>query len=328
MDQSYKLGEKQHQAIYSRIEKNTFGSTKPVEHPRVIITGGQPGSGKSKLLELSKKEFPDRNVVVINGDDLRNYHPQADKILKEDDKKFAERTDPDSREWTRKVFERAIETKRNIIFESTMRDPGPISKTMEKLKEEGYHITGKVVAAHERQSTTGIFKRYEEQKAEKGFGRFSELSSHDAGYEGMPKTVEHIEKEKLVDRLEVYDRSGKLLSRNEVKEGKWEKEPEAVRVIEEERQREPTEREKQEIRTDWQRVYDRMDDRQAPAKDKELARDVYQKIERDLVREKEVEKPKDLIKPKLRTEDVFKFKKADKAKEPSKEKSKEDDRER
>ena len=324
MDQSYKLGNNQHLAVYSRIEKNTFGTTKPVENPRVIITGGQPGSGKSKLLEISKKEFPDGNVVVINGDELRSYHPQADQILKEDDKRFAERTDPDSREWTRKVFERAIETKRNIIFESTMRDPGPISKTMEKLKEEGYHITGKVVATHERHSTTGIFKRYEEQKAEKGFGRFSEMSSHDAGYEGMPKTVKHIEKEKLVDRLEVYDRSGELLSRNEVKDGKWEKEPEAIRVIEEERQREPTEREVQAIRTDWQRVYDLMEERQAPAKDKELARDVYQKIERDLSKEKQVEKPKDLLKPKLKVQDVFKLKKPEKEKA----KDRDDDRER
>lgn len=326
MDQSYKLGDKQHQTIYSRIEKNTFGSTKSVVNPRVIITGGQPGSGKSKLLELSKREFPDGNVIVINGDDLRNYHPQAERILKADDKRFAERTDPDSREWTRKVFERAIEEKRNIIFESTMRDPGPISKTMEKLKEEGYHITGKVVATHERHSTTGIFKRYEEQKAEKGFGRFSEPASHDAGYKGMPKTVEHIEKEKLVDRLEVYDRSGELLSRNELKDGEWEKEPDAVQVIEAERDREPSEREIQALRSDWQRVYDLMEERQAPAKDKEQAREAYQKIERDLAKERAAEKPKELLKPKLKAEQVFKFKTADKTKEPPKEKSKERDR--
>ena len=37
-----------------------------------------------------------KNVVVINGDDLRGFHPQSDKILKMDDEKFAERTDPDS----------------------------------------------------------------------------------------------------------------------------------------------------------------------------------------------------------------------------------------
>jgi len=31
-------------------------------------------------------QFPDGNVVVINGDELRHYHLKADKILKQDDK--------------------------------------------------------------------------------------------------------------------------------------------------------------------------------------------------------------------------------------------------
>jgi hypothetical protein len=66
--------------------------------------------------------------------------------------------------------------------------------------------------------STGIFRRYEEQKAAKGYGRWSELSSHDAGYEGMPKTVEYIEKHGLVDRLEVFSRSGDLLYTNDFRE--------------------------------------------------------------------------------------------------------------
>ncbi|MBX9690970.1 MAG: zeta toxin family protein [Cyanobacteria bacterium] len=75
-----------------------------------------------------------------------------------------------------------------------------------RLKKAGYQITAKVVACHERVSTIGIFMRYESQKAQKGFGRFSDLVSHDDGYKGMPKTLEHIERTKLVDRIEVFDR--------------------------------------------------------------------------------------------------------------------------
>lgn len=291
MDKSFKLSDRQHNTIYSRIEKQQFTGTKPVENPRVIITGGQPGSGKSKLIEMSKEHFADGNVVVINGDDLRGFHPQADKILKMDDKQYAQRTDPDSREWTRKLFEKAIETKRNIIFESTMREPGPISKTMEKLKDNGYHVTAKVVAANERESTTGIYKRYESQKADKGYGRFSELSSHDAAYEGMPRTVEHIEQNQLADRIEVYNRDGDQLYANEVKNKTWESPPEAVKVIQQERQKMPSLRQIEKFKHDWREINDMMKARQASLKERQQLREVESKLEKSLDKQLEKAKP-------------------------------------
>ena len=113
MDESFKLSEADHEKYYKDIEADLLAYSQSVPHPRVVITGGQPGSGKSKLLEQSKKDFPDGNVVVINGDDLREYHPRAEEIFKLDDKRFAERTDPDSREWTKRLFDQAIETRRN-----------------------------------------------------------------------------------------------------------------------------------------------------------------------------------------------------------------------
>ena len=65
MDQRFKLEDREHEAIYAEIEFYAFDGTSPVENPRVIITGGQPGSGKSKLLEASKQDLPDGNVVVL-----------------------------------------------------------------------------------------------------------------------------------------------------------------------------------------------------------------------------------------------------------------------
>jgi Zeta toxin len=290
MDQEFKLDEKKHEQIYRKIENDLFQETCPVLNPRIFITGGQPGSGKSKLLEETRKEFPDRNVVVINGDELRQYHPRSNEIFKLDDKRYSERTDADSRVWTKRIFDRAIETQRNIAFESTMRDAGPISDTMNRLRKEGYYLTTKVVATHVRMSETGILKRYEEQKADKGYGRFTHASSHDAGYEGMPKTVDYIEQNKLVDRLEVYNRDGNLLLDKELKAGEWNRQERAADVIEAERLREPTQRELDIMRADWQRIYDLMNDRKAPLKELEHARSVHQKIERELSKSRSVKR--------------------------------------
>jgi predicted ABC-type ATPase len=308
MDQTFKLDDKLHEQIYLKIEARLFQETHSASHPRVIIMGGQPGSGKSKLLESSRELFPDGNVVVINGDELREFHPKSDEIFKLDDKRYAERTDPDSRVWTKRLFDRAIETKRNIIFESTMREVDPIADTLKRLRDQGYHLTAKVVATHERMSTTGIYMRYESQKFDKGYGRFTPQTSHDAGYEGMPQTVEHVEQNKLVDRLEVYNRHGNLLWGNDLKGTDWEKEPTARQIIETERRREPTEKELRELRADWAKIDELMQERKAPLREIKEAKAIRQVIERGL-------KTRDNPKPPPKLNDFLKIKPKPKDKE-------------
>ncbi|MDR3076434.1 MAG: zeta toxin family protein [Synergistaceae bacterium] len=52
----------------------------PQEKPRIVILGGQPGSGKSLLTETARKEiFSSQPVAVINGDDYRVSHPQGSR---------------------------------------------------------------------------------------------------------------------------------------------------------------------------------------------------------------------------------------------------------
>lgn len=319
MDRHFKLDANKHEQIYQKIESRLFQETRSSLRPRAVIMGGQPGSGKSKLLEASREVFPDGNVVVINGDELREYHPQSPEIFKLDDKRYAERTDADSRVWTKRVFDKAIETKRNIIFESTMREAEPISETMKRLRDEGYELTAKVVATHERISKTSIYMRYEQQKYDKGYGRFTSQDSHDAGYVGMPKTVDHIDKNKLVDCLEVYNRSGVLLFSKTLKEGQWDRDEYAAKIVETERHRAPTDKEIADLRADWHRILNHMEERNAPLKELEQARSVRQGIERDLAKVRDAEKSRELLSPKLRAEDVFKRKKAEKAEKTEKE---------
>lgn len=308
MDQDFKLDEKTHEQTYRIIEKDLFQNTHSAAHPRVVIMGGQPGSGKSKLLEASRDLFPDGNVVVINGDELRAYHPKSNEIFKMDDKRYAERTDADTRVWTKRAFDQAIESRLNIIFESTMREPGPISDTMKRLRDEGYQLTAKIVATNERMSKTGIYLRYETQKAAKGHGRFTSQDSHDAGYRGMPETVQFIEQNKLVDRLEVYNRDGHLLWDNELKVNEWQKEPNARHIIEAEREREPTEKELRGLRADWDRIDELMQERKAPLREIKEAKAVRQVLERGL-------KTRDNQKPPPKLNDFLKMKPQPKAKE-------------
>lgn len=122
MDQSFKLPAKEHESIFAEvIEPAYFLTSSMVANPKAIIVVGQPGAGKTRVLEISKSEFSDNNIVIANTEDLRSYHPKYKDIVSMDDRRAAERTHQDASEWRQKLLDRSIETKRNIILEGVFK---------------------------------------------------------------------------------------------------------------------------------------------------------------------------------------------------------------
>jgi predicted ABC-type ATPase len=216
----YKLSDKQHEEIFLEILKGMLSATELQKNPRIVILGGQPGSGKSKLTDIAREFFfNDQPVAVINGDDYRVLHPKAQEIFNLYDKRFAEMTDPDVRAWTPRLLGAAIQGKRDIIFEATMRNREPLMSTINYLKENGYTIDVMVMAVHERVSRAGIVKRYENQKAKGGIARWTPFEAHDEAYGNMPETAEAIENQSPIDSIRVYNRAGEVLYSNERESG-------------------------------------------------------------------------------------------------------------
>lgn len=57
-----------------------FGNNfKHTETPNVYMIVGQPGVGKSTIATLFFNKF-DKNIIFINGDDYRQYHPNYKEI--------------------------------------------------------------------------------------------------------------------------------------------------------------------------------------------------------------------------------------------------------
>lgn len=51
-------------------------SLSPIGNPQGYVLGGQSGAGKSNLITLIQKENRE-NVLVINSDEFRKYHPKS-----------------------------------------------------------------------------------------------------------------------------------------------------------------------------------------------------------------------------------------------------------
>lgn len=121
--------------------------------------------------------------------------------MKADDKTAAFYTDRDTGRWVEKAIAEAKALLVNIVIEGTMRDGNKVAETMQSLRETGYQIDARVLAVTWRLSEQGIPQRYENQKADHGVGRMTTPEAHKAGYEGMLKTLDRMEDQKLADQV-------------------------------------------------------------------------------------------------------------------------------
>ena len=201
----YKLSDEEYNEKYNLIKKIFFKDKTSMNRPIAIIVGGQTGAGKGLLISNGKKLFEDDNVIIINSDEFKPFHPKASEIAEKYSTYFTKVTDQETNTWTSNLFDEAIQNKYNIIFEGTMKNTRIIS-TIQKLQENGYKVIVKALAVPFPDSLTAIHERYEEQLQTKGWGRLVTIEHHDESYNGMPKTINEIEKQEVFDELDIYSK--------------------------------------------------------------------------------------------------------------------------
>ena len=201
----YKLSDEEYNEKYNLIKKIFFKDKTSMNRPIAIIVGGQTGAGKGLLISNAKKQFEDDNVIIINSDEFKPFHPKASEIAEKYSTYFTKVTDQETNTWTSNLFDEAIQNKYNIIFEGTMKNTRIIS-TIQKLQENGYKVIVKALAVPSPDSLTAIHERYEEQLQTKGWGRLVTIEHHDESYNGMPKTINEIEKQEAFDELDIYSK--------------------------------------------------------------------------------------------------------------------------
>lgn len=239
----HRLTEAEHQRIFEQdIVPDVFSGAKSTDRPVAVIFGGQPGAGKSVAVDDAMRELGQRGgAVQIIGDELRGYHPRYAELMSQDDKTAAFYTDRDSGRWVEKAIQHAKDQRVNLVIEGTMRDGSKVAETMTSLRQAGYEIDARALAVNERMSWQGVLQRYEEQRNDRGSGRMTAPHSHRDAYEGMPVTLERIERERLADRMSLYRRGGQVIYSNELAaDGDWREPPRARQVLEAERSRPPT----------------------------------------------------------------------------------------
>lgn len=205
MKEMYKLSNEEHEKILKDIMNDVFKDAKSFEHPKIFIMGGQPGAGKSTYIDKLINSEEGKDCLIINGDEYRCYHPKIKEIYTKHPDDLATITDLDVRDWTQRIFAKAIQNRNNIIFEGTMRTP-QICNTIKDLHNLGYSVNVHVMAVNFYESKLSTYSRFEEAVKAGGMPRHTPPEAHDETYTRMLDTIQQIEDEGCFDKITIHGR--------------------------------------------------------------------------------------------------------------------------
>lgn len=147
----------------------------------------------------------DNNAVVINSDELKPFHPRIDELAKKYPEYYTKVTNQESNFWTDNLFDVAVASRYNVIFEGTGRNLKLLTKMMSKM--HGYKIVVRGMAVNELNCLMSIIERYEGQVEQKGWGRLVMEDHFYKAYDEMLENIQAIEESGMADIVEVYTRS-------------------------------------------------------------------------------------------------------------------------
>ena len=185
--------------------KNLTSQNKPLG----VVLGGTPGAGKSILIAIIEREM-ENNVISINGDDFRIYHPNFNEIYKKYSADFPQYTSDFSNKMVERVIQEAKTKKLNLIVEGTFRRASTPIKTLSELKENGYETRAMIIATAKEIAWKSTIERYENDLKAGHYARKVDRGSFNEVAENLAENVKAVLETGKADQLMVYSRD-KLL---------------------------------------------------------------------------------------------------------------------
>lgn len=175
------------------IWENLTANFKATQNPKAYVLGGQPGAGKSVMIDEIFKNKLNKNALIISGDDYRRHHPGYELIQEQEGLLSAKYTQAFSSKITEMLIQKASDEKYNLIIEGTFRTANTPLKTLDILKSKGYETHIAIIATPARISRASCLERYKKQfLAEPKMARFTDPKDHDIVLENIVTNVKEV----------------------------------------------------------------------------------------------------------------------------------------
>lgn len=168
-----------------------------------ILTGGQPGSGKTTLQKIALKNNPD--IVVINGDEFREYHPRYKDIIR-NELDFVPFTQKFCNRMVEYLIDKLSDERYCLLIEGTLRTTIVPLKTKIQLKEKDYKVELYVMAVSKELSWQGVINRYNDLLKIGGDARITSRKSHDYVVEHISENVDYLFLNGNFDNIKLFTR--------------------------------------------------------------------------------------------------------------------------
>ena len=194
---------------YNIIKDILINEKIPKIYPKAYILGGQPGAGKSNIQKWLKQK--DKNIVAINADDYRVYHPFFDDIQAMYGKDSPKYTQPFINKVTENLIDELSNEKYNLIIEGTLRTAEVPLKTCLDLKQKGYSVELNIISVKKAISFESTLLRYEVALSEGDTPRATAKAHHDMVANTIADNLDIIEKSGAFDAIKLFNRNGDCL---------------------------------------------------------------------------------------------------------------------
>ncbi|MFE3459996.1 zeta toxin family protein [Nocardiopsis aegyptia] len=207
------------------------------EQPRLLLFGGQPGSGKSTLQRLVLPVLPE-GTVSYDGDDLLRLAPDYEWAMRADDLAASHTLAGQVGGLHPLAMDFVRSGRVDVVCSHPLGRADWAAHWVQGFRDAGYRVEVAFVATHASNSRFAIADRRLRSRRDQGFGRWITETQHDRFYLGVPNTIEFLETHRLVDSLYVLSRQGEILYADHVAEGgDWRSEPFGRIALEAERGR-------------------------------------------------------------------------------------------
>ncbi|MFE9243330.1 zeta toxin family protein [Nocardiopsis sp. NPDC006938] len=229
------LGDADLDALFDLALRERLTGT-PRERPRLLLLGGQPGSGKSTLQRLVLPVLP-RGTVSYDGDDLLRLSPDYEWAMTADDRAASTAVSGQVGGLHQRAMEHVRGGRYDVVCSHPLGRADWAAAWVLGFREAGYRVEVAFVATHTSNSRFAIADRHRRATRDQGFGRWLPEIHHDRFYLGVPNTVEFLETHHLADSVYVLSREGEVLYANHRSGGAWRSEPFGRIALEAERGR-------------------------------------------------------------------------------------------
>ncbi|MGW1741310.1 zeta toxin family protein [Nocardia sp. NPDC001965] len=247
--EDFELSDRRIQSIFDEkiapalLTDRPMRSLEQVDEPVLYVIGGQPGAGKSTLVDRIRDELSEQGgAALIQADELERFHPAYSALYRENDFTAHDYLYPTARKFRDMLEGFLVPGPHNLIMEGGNSDPRGTLARIAHIGESRSRTIMEVIALPREQSDLARLERFVNGRETVGFGRYVTRRTHDRLYLGASELVRLVESEMpvSVNSLRIRTRTDLLYENHRTSDGKWHDPPRARVILEAERNREWT----------------------------------------------------------------------------------------